>query len=183
MFENLRRGRQARNFTTNVPKILDKSRPSFLNWVRLDRPRLKKLCLDSIINHHVQGEPQPVRVKDGMSLRNGMWHGSRNDIIMRNVKYRNFRKEINLTERHASKRKHWSPVKYSEGWPKQVLARLIFCFFKILSAPKVLLLRSRITLRYYLDFVTVILTASSLQTYVVTRSVTEQAVTQSRRHG
>ena len=23
MFENLRRGRQARNFTTNVPKILD----------------------------------------------------------------------------------------------------------------------------------------------------------------
>ena len=31
----------------------------------------------------------PVRVKGGMSLRNGMWHGLRNDIIMRNVKYGN----------------------------------------------------------------------------------------------
>ena len=36
-----------------------------------------------------------VRVKGGMSLRNGMWHGLRNDIIMRNVKYGNWRKEIN----------------------------------------------------------------------------------------
>ena len=30
---------------------------------------------------------EAVRVKDGMSLRNGMWHGLRNDIIMRNVIY------------------------------------------------------------------------------------------------
>ena len=29
----------------------------------------------------------PVRVKDGMSLRNGMWHGVRNGIIMRNTIY------------------------------------------------------------------------------------------------
>ena len=28
-----------------------------------------------------------VRVKDGISLRNGMWHGLRNDIIMRNLIY------------------------------------------------------------------------------------------------
>ena len=28
-----------------------------------------------------------VRVKGGMSLRNGMWHGFWNDIIMRNVIY------------------------------------------------------------------------------------------------
>ena len=35
------------------------------------------------------------RVKGGMSLRNGMWHGLRNDIIMRNVKYGKWRKEIN----------------------------------------------------------------------------------------
>ena len=28
---------------------------------------------------------QSVRVKGGMSLRNGMWHGLRNDIIIRNV--------------------------------------------------------------------------------------------------
>ena len=36
-----------------------------------------------------------VRVKGGMSLRNGMWHGLRNDIVMRNAKYGNCRKEIN----------------------------------------------------------------------------------------
>ena len=30
---------------------------------------------------------EAVRVKGGMSLRNGMWHGLRNDIIMRNVIY------------------------------------------------------------------------------------------------
>ena len=35
------------------------------------------------------------RVKDGMSLRNGMWRGLRNDIIMWNVKYGKFRKGTN----------------------------------------------------------------------------------------
>ena len=35
------------------------------------------------------------RVKDGMSLGNGMWHGLRNDIIKRNVKYGKCRKGIN----------------------------------------------------------------------------------------
>ena len=40
---------------------------------------------------------------------------------------------------------------------------------------------SRIALRYYCDSVTVILTAPSLQTYVMSRAVTEQIVTQSRR--
>ena len=40
---------------------------------------------------------------------------------------------------------------------------------------------SRIPLRYYLDSVTVILTAPSLQMYVMSRAVTEQIVTQSRR--
>ena len=42
----------------------------------------------------------PVRVKSGMSLRNGMWHGLRNDIIMQNLVYRKWRKEINLTGKH-----------------------------------------------------------------------------------
>ena len=42
----------------------------------------------------------PVRVKVGMSLRNGMWHGLRNDIIMQNLVYRKWRKEINLTGKH-----------------------------------------------------------------------------------
>ena len=36
-----------------------------------------------------------VRVKGGMCLRNGMWHGLRSDIIMQNVKYGEWRKEIN----------------------------------------------------------------------------------------
>ena len=38
---------------------------------------------------------------------------------------------------------------------------------------------SKIALRYYRDSVTVILTASCLQTYVMSRAVTEQNVTQS----
>ena len=42
-----------------------------------------------------------MRVKGGMSLRNGMWHDLRNDIIMLNVKYGNWHKEINYTERHV----------------------------------------------------------------------------------
>ena len=42
-----------------------------------------------------------VRVKGGMSLRNGMWHGLRNDIIMRNVKYGKWLKEMNYTEKHV----------------------------------------------------------------------------------
>ena len=40
---------------------------------------------------------------------------------------------------------------------------------------------SRIALRYYRDSVTVILTAPSLQTYVMTGAVTEEIVTRSRR--
>ena len=36
-----------------------------------------------------------VRVKGGMSLRNGMWRGLRNDIIMWNVIYAEWPKEIN----------------------------------------------------------------------------------------
>ena len=36
-----------------------------------------------------------VKVKGGMSLRNGTWHGLRNEIIMQNVKYGKWRKEIN----------------------------------------------------------------------------------------
>ena len=45
--------------------------------------------------HHILIAVEPVRVKGGMSLRNGLWHGLRNDIIMQSVKYGNWRKEIN----------------------------------------------------------------------------------------
>ena len=41
------------------------------------------------VNKKNAGKPRvlAVRVKGGMSLRNGMWHGLRNDIIMWNVIY------------------------------------------------------------------------------------------------
>ena len=43
----------------------------------------------------------PVRVKGGMSLRNGMWHGLWNDIIMRNLIYPDHfqRNKLNWKER------------------------------------------------------------------------------------
>ena len=37
----------------------------------------------------------PLRVKGGMSLKNGMWHGLRNYMIMWNVIYAEWIKEIN----------------------------------------------------------------------------------------
>ena len=40
-------------------------------------------------------------VKGGMSLRNDMWHGLRNDIIMRNLIYGNGAKKKNSKGRHA----------------------------------------------------------------------------------
>ena len=47
------------------------------------------------------GNSGPVKVKGGMSLRNGMWHGLRNDIIMRNLIYGNGAKIKNSKGRHA----------------------------------------------------------------------------------
>ena len=62
----------------------------------------------------------------------------------------------------------------------RILARLIFSSSKLTVGIENVTL-SRIALRYYLDSVTVILTALSLQMYVMSRAVTEQIVTQSRR--
>ena len=50
MFENPRRGRQARNFATNVPKILDLKSSSEqifsgnCHWVPLDNEKNKTIC-------------------------------------------------------------------------------------------------------------------------------------------
>ena len=55
-----------------------------------------------------------MRLKGGMSLRNGMWHGWRNDIIMRNVKYGKRRKEIKVklkSMRASLPRLFWSQFK------------------------------------------------------------------------
>ena len=62
----------------------------------------------------------------------------------------------------------------------RILVRLIFSSSKLTVGIENVTL-SRIPLRYYLDSVTVILTAPSLQMYVLSRAVTEQIVTQSRR--
>ena len=62
----------------------------------------------------------------------------------------------------------------------RILARLIFSSSKLTVGIENVTL-SRIPLRYYLDSVTVILTAPSLQMYVMSRAVTEQIVTQGRR--
>ena len=53
----------------------------------LHENNLLKLTQDSPRSHLFWPSSLPVRVKDGMSLRNGMWHGLRNDIIMRNLIY------------------------------------------------------------------------------------------------
>ena len=48
MFENPRRGRQARNFTTNVPKILDlksSSEQIFFRKLSLGAPEIQRLIL------------------------------------------------------------------------------------------------------------------------------------------
>ena len=42
-----------------------------------------------------------MRVKGEMSLRNDIWHGLRNDIIMRNVIYAEWLKEINFKLKRA----------------------------------------------------------------------------------
>ena len=48
-----------------------------------------------VLSNFFLGIPTTVRVKGGMSLRNGMWHGLQNDIIMHNVKYGKWPEEIN----------------------------------------------------------------------------------------
>ena len=54
MFENLRRGRQARNFTTNVPKILDlksSSEQIFSRKLPLGAPETVKRLTEERVNH------------------------------------------------------------------------------------------------------------------------------------
>ena len=41
-------------------------------------------CIVTLVQEIIE---QAVRVKGGMSLWNGMWHGLRNGIIMRNLIY------------------------------------------------------------------------------------------------
>ena len=62
----------------------------------------------------------------------------------------------------------------------RILARLIFSSSKLTVGIENVTL-SRIPLHYYLDSVTVILTALSLRMYVMSRAVTEEIVTQGRQ--
>ena len=47
------------------------------------------------------------------SLRNGMWHGLRKDIIMGNVKYGKWRKETNKTEKHLCRASFWRQFEWA----------------------------------------------------------------------
>ena len=66
------------------------------------------MCQTCAYNSHefkpkinITSQFKTVRVKAGMSLRNGMWHGLRNDIIMRNLIYADHfqRNKLNWKER------------------------------------------------------------------------------------
>ena len=63
MFQNPRRSRQARNFTTNVPKILDlksSSEQIFFRKLSLGAPDLKKLKLFVLLKEeflHIKDSP------------------------------------------------------------------------------------------------------------------------------
>ena len=59
MFENPRRGRQARNFTTNVPKILDlksSSEQIFSRKLSLGAPELS-IAGNQFLGDHIDVEP------------------------------------------------------------------------------------------------------------------------------
>ena len=67
MFENDRRGRQARNFTTNVPKILDlksSSEQIFFRKLSLGAPDNRKASSLSIIHGHINIKITKVCVRD-----------------------------------------------------------------------------------------------------------------------
>ena len=77
MFENPRRGRQARNFTKNVPKILDlKSSSEQIfsenwRWVPLScAPLMKFLKLQILENAQIFGEPNVVNEKSASCQAN-----------------------------------------------------------------------------------------------------------------
>ena len=70
---------------------------SLENYMDSQQPMLKeKQIIPSVWGRIKSFEHfQTVRVKDRMSLRNGMWIGLRNDIIMRNEIYAEWLKEMN----------------------------------------------------------------------------------------
>ena len=73
MFENPRRGRQARNFTTNIPKILDLKSSSeqifFKNcrWVTLIMGRTVPLCLLVVVRWE-KGKYFHSKIKRGVLI-------------------------------------------------------------------------------------------------------------------
>ena len=64
MFENPRRGKQARNFTTNVPKILDLKSSS-------EQIFFRKLSLGAPVVWHILSKGQFNRGKDNNKLLTG----------------------------------------------------------------------------------------------------------------
>ena len=68
-----------------------------------------------------------MRVKDGMSLQNGMWHGLRNDIIMLNLIYGKWRKEKQIQQesmRASLPRLFWRQFERAMDFPVHLLLLL-----------------------------------------------------------
>ena len=70
-----------------IPSSQNSDKAAFLSSVVVNKNTASSVWKSTTVNR--------VRVKDGLSLRNGMWHGLRNDIIMWNVIYAEWPKEIN----------------------------------------------------------------------------------------
>ena len=70
MFENPRRGRQARNFTTNVPKILDLKRTDIFRKLTLGAPVLIRFRLKVFVSVllGISGKTQPSTFLLGTSI-------------------------------------------------------------------------------------------------------------------
>ena len=74
-------------------KLAEKGRsaPAFQVLFKFSLVFINTTASSKVVNHastvNVFSCKNSVRVKGGMSLWNGMWHGLRNDIIMRNLIY------------------------------------------------------------------------------------------------
>ena len=74
-------------FCEEIPSSQNSDKAASLSSVVVNKNIASSVWKSTTVN--------PVRVKGGLSLRNGMWHGLRNDIIMWNVIYAEWPKEIN----------------------------------------------------------------------------------------
>ena len=86
---------------------------------------LGKSCINSTVDR--QTITQTVRVKGGMSLRNGMWHGLRNDISIsakKYVKQKSILLRASLPRLFFGRRFFWH--KCEQGHPRSIFGKYLF---------------------------------------------------------